>query len=77
MAFLMGQSHVDLIGSLGTAARTISKGLPEEESVYRFTASSNDPCISVMKSASESSLVQAAQSGGHGAYEELWGRHRK
>jgi RNA polymerase sigma factor (sigma-70 family) len=44
--------------------------------VYQFTASSNEPSVSVMKSASESSLVPAAQSSGHRVYAELWGRHR-
>jgi RNA polymerase sigma factor (sigma-70 family) len=54
-----------------------AEGLLEEDSVYQFTASSNDPSVGDMKSASESSLVPAAQSGGHGAYGELWGRHRE
>lgn len=45
--------------------------------MYRFTVSSKDPSVNVMKSASESSLVPAAQSGGHGAYDELWRRHRE
>ena len=45
--------------------------------MYQFTASSNDPSVSVVKSASDSSLVPAAQSGGHVAYAELWGRHRE